>query len=686
MHRCVVVACICLAATMCRSGDSQAQAVSANADAKAVLRERDRRRAMAEEYVGEVVVIAKDGRERRKTWRSYRSRGSGGSSRLIRFLSPPDVRGVGYLALFRQGAMPDEWLYLPAMKRERRIGARDREGAFVNTDFSYDDLDLLEFDESKYDPSWLPSETVDGLPAYRIALTSRTPSMYSRKVLTLRQDDLHLLGIDYFVAGNNAPVKRLTPHDYHLVDGYQVASRLEMADFRKGSRTIVFIKDLTINRPQPQGRFTIQNLLREDDEVSPSRPGSSSPLRQQSGNGGPPEALPTWRWPGNFTGYVEGRAFGFYGARADRRSTLWGTVLLRETLHLGPARLVAAARFEEASSDQVGPVRFDPADRSPKRSPITLPELTISFPIGAGMDLQVGRLQRSWGQTDGYSPADAFLPRDLADPLTEERLPLWAVSLQGEHHRVRFEVLAVPTTTPWRLPELGGRQSPFASLRVLLDEQPWRVPRGGFGAARISVPLGRWDTTVWGRGGVRPVPVLVPDLQGVSLTSASSEPVTVPLARHFSQERAAGVTLSRVAGGWTVHGELGLSASPDNDVGRAAIFSLGATHLVRSGTFTATIAANAVEPPVNPLLMFDRALLPCLILATHETESWGSWSAAWLGTFRTVGGVLGLEASRDVTDTVKLTVGAELPHGATLSPAAAFSGGERVRAGLRWSW
>jgi hypothetical protein len=114
--------------------------------------------------------------------------------------------------------------------------------------------------------------------------------------------------------------------------------------------------------------------------------------------------------------------------------------------------------------------------------------------------------------------------------------------------------------------------------------------------------------------------------------------------------------------------------------------AIGGSRIIRDGTVTWTFAANAIEPPVDPLLLFDRALLPCSIVAARENESWGSWGVLWLATFQTVGGLLAAEVTRDLTDVVKVTIGADLPHGAPLSPAKAFSGGQRVRAALRWSW
>jgi hypothetical protein len=310
-------------------------------------------------------------------------------------------------------------------------------------------------------------------------------------------------------------------------------------------------------------------------------------------------------------------------------------------------------------------------------------ELSVQAPIRPGLDVEVGRFEVGWGGTDGFSFADAFLPRDLTDPLLEERLPLWGARVRGEHHGVRVELLVAPVTTPWRLPDLGGYAAPFTSAGVTLVEGAWSVPRAGFQAARIEGTVGGWDVGGWARSGIRPAPVLVPR---VDIAEHTDNGLVVPLERHFAHETAGGAQISRDYGGWIVRSELGVSHSSDPSLGDAVIWTIGGSRLVGDGTFTATVAGNAIEPRVNPLLLFDRALLPVVILAIRELEPWGSWRAAWLGTFHTVGGVLTTEVTRDLTDVVKLTVGADVPHGASLSPAEAFSGGKRLRAGVRWSW
>jgi hypothetical protein len=183
---------------------------------------------------------------------------------LIRFTAPPEVKGVGFLSLPRPGKNPDQWLYLPSMKRERRIAAQDRSASFVGTDFNYEDME--ELDHEKYDVKLLADEVVAGQPCWVIEARPRSDagkSLYEKKLLFLRKDIVYLVRMDLYRPGEKEPGKRLLLDDVALVDGHHVARRMTMQDLGKGSTTVIRLEKLAFDQPQPEGRHTLQNLVRE---------------------------------------------------------------------------------------------------------------------------------------------------------------------------------------------------------------------------------------------------------------------------------------------------------------------------------------------------------------------------------------------------------------------------------------
>jgi outer membrane lipoprotein-sorting protein len=237
-------------------------------DARKLLVESEaRHRTKTQQYAGELTVVSKDGKVRKKSWRSWRDGYAGDSKLLIRFAAPPEVKGVSFLSLGRPGKSPDQWLYLPSMKRERRIASQDRDTSFVGTDFNYEDME--EFDQSKLAVSIKGEETVDRQACWLIEARpeeSSGKSLYEKKLLWLRKDILTLVRQDIFRNGEKVPAKRLTLSDIQQVEGHWVAKTMEMSDLKKGSKTTIVLEELAFDRPHTEGRFTLQNLNREGGE------------------------------------------------------------------------------------------------------------------------------------------------------------------------------------------------------------------------------------------------------------------------------------------------------------------------------------------------------------------------------------------------------------------------------------
>jgi hypothetical protein len=237
-------------------------------DARKLLVESEaRHRTKSQQYAGQLTVAAKDGKVRKKSWRSWREGYAGDAKLLIRFTAPPEVKGVSFLSLGKPGLSPDQWLYLPSMKRERRIATQDRDTSFVGTDFNYEDME--EFDQAKFDVSSKGEEIVDGQACWKIEarpLEKSGKSLYERKLLWLRKDILFMVKQEIVRKGEKEVAKRLVLSDLQQVDGHWVAKKLEMSDLKKGSRTTIVLEELAFDRPQPAGRFTLQNLNREGGE------------------------------------------------------------------------------------------------------------------------------------------------------------------------------------------------------------------------------------------------------------------------------------------------------------------------------------------------------------------------------------------------------------------------------------
>lgn len=393
--------------------------------------------------------------------------------------------------------------------------------------------------------------------------------------------------------------------------------------------------------------------------------------------------------PQTFSGFAETKGAAYFDRTAEREPWVLGgaTLVSKLEAHAGRVQLTASVRAEEISSNERGPLVFDPADRELRRSPLSLREVWVRAPLGPSLDLQLGRFELGWGKTDGYSPADAFLPRDLSDPFADEKLPIWGARLTGQRGPVRAELVLSATTTPWRLPDLSGRNAPLTAAAILapvyLVDGTSDPPREGFGALRLLGTFGDWDVGLWGRTGVRPAPLLT---LRTDRPEFRPDGIAIAADRRFVHEEGVGLEVSRVVGAYVLRAEAAGLFSKDAELGEALLYTLGLERAFGDGTLLVTFAANARGTPVDPALLFDRAFLPGLVVVWTRSERWGDWRIVATEAFCHGDGFLKAEVSDNLTDVWKITLGAELPFGSRYGPFGARDASRRVRLALRRSW
>ena len=120
----------------------------------------------------------------------------GDRSRVI-FDWPPDVKGTKLLTWTHKQREDDQWLYLPAIKRTRRISGANKTGSFMGSELAYEDLASAEVERFGY--RYVDEPTLDGRATFRIERTPRDPiSGYSREVVWIDKEYQNPLRIDFY--------------------------------------------------------------------------------------------------------------------------------------------------------------------------------------------------------------------------------------------------------------------------------------------------------------------------------------------------------------------------------------------------------------------------------------------------------------------------------------------------------
>lgn len=117
---------------------------------------------------------------------------------LIEFLTPKDVRGTKLLTYINSKKANDQWLYLPVLKRAKRIVGKTQKGSFMGSEFSYEDFGRQDSTMFKYDEQ-VDEITLDGVAMYKgVRYPKNSASLYSKQVIYVSKDKTLLEKIEYF--------------------------------------------------------------------------------------------------------------------------------------------------------------------------------------------------------------------------------------------------------------------------------------------------------------------------------------------------------------------------------------------------------------------------------------------------------------------------------------------------------
>jgi len=212
-----------------------------------------------------VTIVDRRKNERRRTLELFtRKTGDDSSRNILFFLSPPEVKGIGLLQWIDPHEEDRHWLYLPALKRIRQITGSSRRGSFVGTDFSYEDLTLIQeiLDWTREDAtiSLAGEEVVDGSACAMIDVVPKDDDVgYAKIRIWLGKEDL-VVHKYTFEDRKGRLAKTLLVSDIRMVKQIPAAHRLEMRNERSGSHTIIEFSKVVFDTGLAEDLFTQRRL------------------------------------------------------------------------------------------------------------------------------------------------------------------------------------------------------------------------------------------------------------------------------------------------------------------------------------------------------------------------------------------------------------------------------------------
>lgn len=223
-------------------------------------------------YTAVMTLTSKKGTTRTREVTSYSKDYGNVDKTVIVFNTPKDVAGVGYLMWEyddkEDGTTQDadRWLYMPAMKKVRRITGSSSGDDFMGTDFTYEDIGERGLSKDTF--VLKGSETVDSgdrtasAECWIVECTSKDASEKNpRRVLWIRKDNYSLQKGEFYDRQNKLQRELLCSH-IEKIDGYWTTGSMFMKNIQTGTSTLLEMKNVRYNNAIDDSYFTVTTLER----------------------------------------------------------------------------------------------------------------------------------------------------------------------------------------------------------------------------------------------------------------------------------------------------------------------------------------------------------------------------------------------------------------------------------------
>jgi len=214
-----------------------------------------------------MILIDKHGSKRIRSMKKYAKDKGEDIYSAIFFLSPSDVKNTAFLTYDYDDSAKDDdqWLYLPALKKSKRIASNDKSASFMGSDFTYSDMTSRSIEDYTYK---LAKEAKVG--QHKVWIIESTPKRqktidetgYSKSYMFVRQDNFVVIRALHFMV-DGGKKKYMDVKKLEKIDGIWVATEIEMKT-KKGKQTlhttILKFNDVKFNQDLSDNFFTVRQI------------------------------------------------------------------------------------------------------------------------------------------------------------------------------------------------------------------------------------------------------------------------------------------------------------------------------------------------------------------------------------------------------------------------------------------
>jgi len=209
-----------------------------------------------------MTLINKSGKERIRKIKQFTKDMSDMEKSIMFFLSPADIKNTSFMnwSYNDENKSDDQWIYLPALKKTKRISSDSKSDYFMGSDFTYDDLGDRKLDDDTH--KLLREETLDGVDYYVVeSIPKDEDYMYSQTITWIRKDNFIGLKKEFYDEDEEL-LKILHINKFEEVSGFLIITNSEMQNVQNDHKTKMILSDIKINTGIVDSKFTERMMTR----------------------------------------------------------------------------------------------------------------------------------------------------------------------------------------------------------------------------------------------------------------------------------------------------------------------------------------------------------------------------------------------------------------------------------------
>jgi len=212
-----------------------------------------------------MILIDKSGNRKTRKLDVFYQQKPEGKNALLVFAEPADVSGTKFLSFGRRGGEPEQRLYLPALKKVRKIASSAKDGELVNSDIWFYDLEERYFEDNTYtflsENETIADKAFAGMKFSKVEMKpTKENAPYSRAIAWVNMQDGFIYRMDCFGKKDGALVKTIVFTKVETLKGFLIPTQMVVSNHKKGTKTLLQLNDAQVEVGLPDETFSVKNL------------------------------------------------------------------------------------------------------------------------------------------------------------------------------------------------------------------------------------------------------------------------------------------------------------------------------------------------------------------------------------------------------------------------------------------